>query len=220
MLCGKEQTQVPEVGPGDLAALTKLKHTHFGDTIAAPGTKVQLPKIELPPSMVKLAISAKNRNDEDKLGDGLRRLSEEDPTFTHYRDPDTHEHVIRGMGDMQIDILMDRMKRMSHVEAETRTPRVAFKETIKGKADVQGKHKKQSGGHGRTAPRASKKLWPGSRIRLRQKRQCSCVATVPSAEFTIALDTPLPKYGLLGRDRSYVRAWPSRRGRGLFRRRR
>lgn len=148
MLCGKEQTQVPEVGPGDLAALTKLKKTHFGDTIAAPGTNVQMPKIVLPPSMVKLAISAKNRNDEDKLGDGLRRLAEEDPTFTHYRDPDTNEHVIRGMGDMQIEILMERMKRKFHIEAETRTPKVAFKETIKGKADVQGKHKKQSGGHG------------------------------------------------------------------------
>lgn len=148
MLNGKEQTQVAEVGPGDLAAMTKLKHTHFGDTIGAPGTKVELDKIELPESMVKLAINAKTRADEDKLGDALNRIAEEDPTFRHYRDPETQEHVIRGMGDLQLDILMERMKNKFHVEAETTTPKVAYKETVKGKSDVQGKHKKQSGGHG------------------------------------------------------------------------
>ena len=148
LLRGKQQEQVPSVGPGDLAAMTKLKHTHFGDTIASPGTKVQLPKIPLPDSMVKLAIVPKSRADEDKIGEALNRLAEEDPTFSHYRDASTHEHVIKGMGDLQLDILLDRMRRKFHVEAETQTPRVAFKETVKGKAEVQGKHKKQSGGHG------------------------------------------------------------------------
>lgn len=147
-LCGKEQSQVPEVGPGDLAAMTKLKHTHFGDTIGAAGTDIQLQRIELPPSMVKLAIFAKSRNDEDKIGEALNRIAEEDPTFHHYRDAETNEHVIKGLGDLQLDILLGRMKRKFHVEAETHTPKVAFKETVKGKSDVQGKHKKQSGGHG------------------------------------------------------------------------
>ena len=149
LLNGKEQTQVAEVVPGDLAAMTKLKNTHFGDTIAAVGAqRVEMPKIELPTSMVRLAIVPKSRADEDKLGEGLNRLAEEDPTFTHYRDKDTGEHVVKGTGDLQLEILLDRMKRKYGIEVETKTPKVAFKETIKRKAEAQGKHKKQTGGHG------------------------------------------------------------------------
>ena len=148
MLCGKEQEQVAEAGPGDLAAMTKLKNTHFGDTIGAAGTKIEMPKIVLPNSMVKLAIVPKSRGDEDKIGEALNRLAEEDPTFSHYRDPDTKEHVVRGMGDLQLEILLNRMKRKHGVECETQTPKVAFKETIKRQAEAQGKHKKQTGGHG------------------------------------------------------------------------
>jgi len=152
LLNGKEQTQVTEVVPGDLAAMTKLKNTHFGDTIAAVGAqRVEMPKIELPTSMVRLAIVPKSRADEDKLGEGLNRLAEEDPTFTHYRDKDTGEHVVKGMGDLQLEILLDRMKRKYGIEVETKTPKVAFKETIKRKAEAQGKHKKQTGGHGQYA---------------------------------------------------------------------
>jgi elongation factor G len=147
-LCGKEQVQVPEVGPGDLAAMTKLKNTHFGDTIGAMGTRIRMPKIVLPDSMVKLAIEPRSRADEDKIGEVLNRIAEEDPTFTHYRDKETQEHVVRGMGDLQLDILLGRMKRKYGVECETRTPKVAYKETVRGKAEVQGKHKKQTGGHG------------------------------------------------------------------------
>jgi elongation factor G len=109
---------------------------------------ITLPEIVLPESMVKLAIVPKSRADDDKIGEALNRLAEEDPTFSHYRDTATHEHVIKGMGDVQLDILLGRMKRRYHVEAETRTPKVAYKETVKGKSDVQGKHKKQTGGHG------------------------------------------------------------------------
>ncbi len=148
LLNGKEHNVVDSVGPGDLGAMTKLKHTHFGDTIADAGTTVEFPKIVLPDSMVKLAITPKSRADEDKIGEALNRIAEEDPTFSHYRDPSTNEHVVKGMGDLQLEILLERMKRKYHVEAETHVPKVAFKETIKGKADVQGKHKKQSGGHG------------------------------------------------------------------------
>jgi elongation factor G len=147
-LCGKEQTQVKSVGPGDIAALTKLKHTHFGDTIGKAGTKIELRRITLPDSMVKLAINPKSRNDEDKIGEALNHIAEEDPTFKHYRDPETKEHVVRGLGELQLEILLERMHNKYHVEAKTSTPKVAFKETVKGKSDVQGKHKKQSGGHG------------------------------------------------------------------------
>lgn len=148
MLNGKNQVQVPEVGPGDLAAMTKLKHTHFGDTIATNGIDKTLPRLELPESMVKLAIEPKSRADEDKIGEALHRLSEEDPTFGHYRDEATGEHIIKCMGDLQMTILLDRLKNKYHVEADTNTPKVAYKETIRGKSDVQGKHKKQTGGHG------------------------------------------------------------------------
>ncbi|HOF42133.1 MAG TPA: GTP-binding protein, partial [Candidatus Hydrogenedentes bacterium] len=132
LMNGKEQTPVDSVGPGDLAAMTKLKNTHFSDTIAAAGTELTLPAIALPESMVKLAISPKSRADEDKIGEALNRMAEEDPTFTHYRDTATNEHVIRGMGDLQLDILLERMKRKFNVEAETRTPKVAYKETVRG----------------------------------------------------------------------------------------
>jgi len=147
-MCGKDQTQADAAGPGDIAAMTKLKNTHFSDTIAAPGVDLQMPRIELPESMVKLAISPKSRADEDKIGEALNRIAEEDPTFTHYRDSDTNEHVVKGMGDLQLEILLGRMKRKYNVEAETRTPKVAYKETVRSKSDVQGKHKKQTGGHG------------------------------------------------------------------------
>ena len=90
LLNGKDHEIVDEVGPGDLAAMTKLKHTHFGDTIAAPGVEWKLPKPELPESLVKRAIVAKSRADDDKIGEALNRLAEEDPTFSHYRDTDTN----------------------------------------------------------------------------------------------------------------------------------
>jgi elongation factor G len=148
LLNGKETEVVDEVGPGDLAAMTKLKHTHFGDTIGAPGVKWKLPKPPIPESLVKRAIVAKSRQDDDKIGEALNRLAEEDPTFTHFRDPATHEHIIKGMGEMQLEILLERMESKFNVHAEMKLPKVAYKETIKGTSDVRGRHKKQSGGHG------------------------------------------------------------------------
>lgn len=147
-LCGKEQEVADEVGPGDIAAMAKLKNTHFGDTLGTPNCDVQFKKIELPDSMVKFAIVPKSRADEDKIGEALNKIAEEDPTFAHYRDTATNEHIIRGMGDVQLDVLLERMKKKYKVEAETHTPKVAYKESVKGKSDVQGKHKKQTGGHG------------------------------------------------------------------------
>lgn len=147
LINGKEQKVVEAVGPGDLAALAKLKNTHFGDVLTA-GQELTLPPIEMPESLVKLAIVPKTRADEDKIGEALNRLAEEDPTFKHYRDNATGEHVICGVGDLQLEILLDRLKNKFRVEAETSTPKVAYRETIKGKAEAQGKYKKQTGGHG------------------------------------------------------------------------
>ena len=97
--------------------------------------------------MVKLAITPKTR-DEDKIGEALHRLAEEDPTFQHFRNEETGEHIIQGTGDLQIEIMLDRMRRKYNVDVETSTPRVAYRETIRSEAEAQGKHKKQSGGHG------------------------------------------------------------------------
>ena len=148
LMNGKEQSAVDAVGPGDFAALTKLKNTHFGDTLAAIGVDLQAYPIEMPNSMVKLAISPKTRADEDKIGEAMNRLAEEDPTFKHYRDESIGQHIIQGVGEMQLKHILERMKKRFNVEAETATPKVAFKETIRTKVEVQGKHKKQTGGHG------------------------------------------------------------------------
>jgi elongation factor G len=148
LITGKDHVNVNEVVPGDIAAMTKLKNTHFGDTIAAAGVDVKLSPPEMPEPLVKMAIVPKSRADEDKIGEALHRLAEEDPTFRHYRDPETNEHVIKGMGDTQLAILLERMKNKFHVEADTQLPKVAYLESIRGKAEVQGKYKKQSGGHG------------------------------------------------------------------------
>lgn len=151
LLNGKNQQPVDAAGPGDLAAMAKLKHTHFGDTIAGPGLDVQLPPIEMPASMVRLAITPKTHSDDDKLGDALHRLAEEDRTFQHYRDAETGELIVRGVGDQQLEMLIDRMRRRYKVEVVTATPKVAYRETIRATAQAQGKHKKQSGGHGQFA---------------------------------------------------------------------
>lgn len=148
LLDGREQLVVDKVGPGDIAAMTKLKDTHFGDTIAAPGVTVKMPEIELPESLVKLAIVPRTRADEDRIGDALNRLSEEEPTFHHYRDETTKEHVILGVGDLQLKFLLERLHGKYNVDVDTRLPKVAHKESIRGTVEVQGKHKKQSGGHG------------------------------------------------------------------------
>src|SRR5690606_26386377 len=148
LLNGKEQQQVDEVGPGDIAAMTKLKNTHFGDTIAAPGFSHTLPPIDMPESVVRMAIFPKSKGDEDKLGEALHRIAEDDPTFSHYRDEETSEHIVQGMGDLQLEMLVERMRRRYKVETEIGTPSVRYREAIRGTAEVQGKHKKQTGGHG------------------------------------------------------------------------
>jgi len=148
MLNGSQQEPVDEVGPGDLAAMTKLKDTHFGDTIEAIGEDYEADPIELPVGMVKLAIVPKSRQDEDKIGEALSKLHEEDPTFEHFRDEVTHEHIIKGVGDMQLEVLLERMERQFGVHATVKPPRIAYKETIRAQAEAHARHKKQSGGHG------------------------------------------------------------------------
>jgi len=148
LISGKEQQQIASAVPGDIVAMTKLKNTHFGDTLGANGLDATLSEIKLPPSLVKLAIFPKSRGDEDKIADALHRLEEEDPTFSHYRNEETGEHIIQGTGDLQLQFIIERLQNKYQVDVATAPPKVAYKESIRKTVEARAKHKKQSGGHG------------------------------------------------------------------------
>lgn len=161
-LNGKKQDPAAECQAGDVVAIPKLKHTALNDTLCAVGATARLAPVVLPNPVVFFAVSAKTQGDEDKLAVALSRVAEQDPTLHVERHAATHEMVLAGMGDVQINIAVENMKRASRVEVELRTPKVAYKETITGRAEGHYKHKKQSGGRGqygevylRVAPLAS-----------------------------------------------------------------
>lgn len=145
---GKVTEDVPEIPAGDIGAVAKLADTMTGDTLCDEGKAVIFPAIKFPEPLISVAASAKSKGDEEKLGTSLNRLAEEDPTLSVRRDTETHQTVLSGMGDMHLDIINERLKRKFGVEAQLSAPRIPFKETIKGTASVQGRHKKQSGGRG------------------------------------------------------------------------
>jgi len=147
-LNGKKQETVPEAEAGDIVALAKLKNTGLNDTLCATGHSVKMPPIQFPNPVVSFSVLPKNKGDEDKLGQGLRRVAEDDPTIHVKRNDATHELIISGMGDMQIDTAMERMKARSKVEVALHTPKVAYKETVTSMGEGHHKHKKQSGGRG------------------------------------------------------------------------
>ena len=147
-VCGKSQEGAAEIGPGDIGAVAKLQETVTGDTLCEKGKPIVLKPIEFPEPVYSLAVSAKTKADEDKLGPGLQRLSEEDPTFKTYRDAETGQTLISGQGDTHLDIMVERLKRKFGVEVETETPKVAYRESITKTAEAQGRHKKQTGGRG------------------------------------------------------------------------
>ena len=142
------RTEIQEVYAGDIAAAVGLKNTGTGDTICDPDHPVILEKIEFPEPVISIAIEPKTKADQEKMGIALRRLAEEDPTFRIKGDPETGQTVISGMGELHLEIIVDRMKREFKVEANVGRPQVAYKETIKGKAEAEGKYIRQSGGHG------------------------------------------------------------------------
>ena len=147
-LNGKKQETVAEAQAGDVVALAKLKATALNDVLCAPGKPVQLVPIVFPNPVVSFAVHPKTQGDEDKLGQGLHRVAEDDPTLHVQRNDATHELIITGVGDVQIDAAMDRMKARSKVEVTLSTPKVAYKETVTAKGEGHYKHKKQSGGRG------------------------------------------------------------------------
>jgi elongation factor G len=151
LVSGKDLEAVGAAIPGCIVAITKLKDTHVGDTICAPGTKAAYAPFEFPSPVVSFAVHAKSRGDEDKIGTGLARLADEDPTFHAVRNAQTRELVVEGMGDIHLEVMMERLKSKFGVEVELTTPKVAYTETIKGTAEGSYRHKKQSGGAGQFA---------------------------------------------------------------------
>ncbi len=148
LIKGKEQIPVDSVVAGDLAAVAKLQETTTGDTLCSKNSPIKLPPVEFPKPSLIMAISPKTKGDEEKIASGLARLQEEDPTFNVTRVTETGQTVVSGMGDMHLEIVASRLASKFGVEVELNVPRVPYKETIKGKTEVEGKHKKQSGGRG------------------------------------------------------------------------
>lgn len=136
------------ISAGDIAAVVGLKNTFTGATLADPAHPIQLEGIEFQDPPVSIAVEPKTKADQEKMGIALQRLAEEDPTFRVHTDDETGQTIMSGMGELHLDILIDRMKREFNVEANIGEPQVAFRETIRGVAEVQGKHAKQSGGRG------------------------------------------------------------------------
>ena len=147
-LRGKEQTPTREVTAGDIGVVSKLQVTVTGDTLCDKDRPVTLPGITFPHPVAFGAVAPKTKVDLDKMGSALTRLVEEDPTLVVTRDPDTNETVISGMGDSHIDIAVRRLAQKFGVEVVTSTPKVPYRETITKKVEVQGRHKKQTGGRG------------------------------------------------------------------------
>ncbi|HEY1464303.1 MAG TPA: elongation factor G [Terriglobales bacterium] len=145
---GKNPVAINELHAGDIGAVAKLKDTLTGDTLGDKSAPIQYPKVKLPEPAITFAIEPKSRSDEDKLGPGIHKLMEEDAMLRFFRDPQTNEFLIAGTGQQHIEVVVAKMKKRYHTEVILKAPKVPYRETIRGKADVQGRHKKQTGGHG------------------------------------------------------------------------
>jgi elongation factor G len=145
---GKNQKPAEVLIPGDIAGVAKLKETVTGDTLCNEKAPIIFEKVEVPSPIMSFAIEPKSRGDEEKIASSLHRLTEEDPTIVFSRDLQTKEMILSGMGQVHIEVNIEKMKRKFGVEVNLHTPKVPYKETIKGKTNVQGKYKKQSGGRG------------------------------------------------------------------------
>jgi len=147
-LQGKTQTHVPELRAGDLGAVAKLKDTHTNDVIAEASTKIKVAPITFPEPVLSYAIEPKSRGDEDKISTSMHRLQEEDPSIGYSRDPQTHELLLSGQGQLHIEVTVAKLKRRFSVEVLLKPPRIPYRETITAATEAHGRHKKQTGGHG------------------------------------------------------------------------
>ena len=148
---GKEMKAVDKVAAGDIGAIAKLKDVVTGDTLCAEGHVVAFPAISFPAPLMSFAITAKSKGEEDKVLTALKRLAEEDPMLDIHRDAQTGEMIVGGMSQVHVEVTVDRMKRRFGTEVELKPPRVPYRETVKGSAKAEGKHKKQTGGRGQFA---------------------------------------------------------------------
>ena len=143
-----KREEIDEISAGDIGAIVGLKNTTTGDTICDPENPIILEKIKFPEPVISVRIEPETKDDQEKMGLALRRLAEEDPTFRVGGDPETGETIISGMGELHLEIIVDRMKREFSVKSNVGRPQVAYKETILGEAEAEGKYIKQSGGRG------------------------------------------------------------------------
>ena len=145
---GKKQKAVGSASAGEIAAVAKFKETSTGDTLCDPKAPIVFGRPAPLEAVISFAVRPKTRNDEDKLGSSLARMIEEDPTLRFRKDPQTNEFILAGMGETHVEVAVEKLKRVYGVEVELRTQKIAYLETLKGKAEAQGKHKKQTGGRG------------------------------------------------------------------------
>jgi elongation factor G len=145
---GRKAVEVPELHAGDIGAVAKLRDTLTGDTLGQKGAEIQFSLPALPEPAMTYAIEPKSRADEDKLAPAIHKLMEEDLLIRFFRDPQTNEFLIAGGGQPHIEAIVSRLKKRYHAEVTLKAPKVPYRETIRGKADAQGRHKKQTGGHG------------------------------------------------------------------------
>jgi elongation factor G len=148
ILQGRTAVPVTELHAGDIGAVAKLKDTLTGDTLGEKSAPILYPRVKLAEPAITFAIEPKSRADEDKLGPGIHKLMEEDAMLRFFRDPQTQEFLIAGTGQQHIEVIVSKLKKRYHTEVVLKAPKVPYRETIRGKADVQGRHKKQTGGHG------------------------------------------------------------------------
>ena len=147
-LQGKTQTHVTELKAGDLGAVAKLKDTHTSDVLGDKTATVTFSKIKFPEPVLAYAIEPKSRGDEDKISSSMQRLREEDPSIAYMRDPQTHELLLAGQGQVHIEVTVAKLKRRFGVEVILKPPRIPYRETITAATEAHGRHKKQTGGHG------------------------------------------------------------------------
>ncbi|HEY9126464.1 MAG TPA: EF-Tu/IF-2/RF-3 family GTPase, partial [Acidobacteriaceae bacterium] len=145
---GRKAVEVTELHAGDLGAVAKLRDTFTGDTLGQKGAEIRVEPEARPEPSMTYAIEPKTRADEDKLAGALHKVMEEDPMVRFFRDADTHEFLVAGAGQQHIEAIVSKLKRRYHTEVTLKSPKVPYRETIRGKAEAQGRHKKQSGGHG------------------------------------------------------------------------
>ena len=145
---GKNVVPVNELHAGDIGAVAKLKDTLTGDTLTEKSSQVQFAPIKLAEPSIAFAVEAKSRGDEDRMGNALHKLLEEDLSLRFYRDPQTKEFLVAGTGQQHVEIAVSRLKKRYGVDVTLKAPKIPYRETIRGTADVQGRHKKQTGGHG------------------------------------------------------------------------